>query len=961
MLKFFYLALHYLMLLVVALFLILLFALYHPRFIEIVSEEFSHNELISFSKIEGSMATHLSIYDLNYKDQLFIKELRLNYNLLSLLFAKLRLDQIEVIAPVIHHELYDSNISSSDSELDLPDFSIAKVIISDGLIHDGMDYALSLTLTNLTYQEGKAKIQSLSQTRLHVKSTPEVKLWLDANTLSYDKALHVKHINSKVAVDDNVIKIQGAIQSNTLKGRAQLLYAPELIRDIEGIFTNLPKALELTIKAADFQKAEVSTHVDSLSLHDQNLSFNALHIDADYRYGEEFIRLHVNHDINETHAHAKAEHDLRIGFDGTLSDALLLSHLKAPIALPFDQIEGALDLNNSLMIFTADTPHIHNTVRSHDFETFALESRIEDMNLSFLELLPKALKTYPFSSNIDLTYQRSANLLNGSIVAHTDHTAYIATLEYNAKHFASDGMIYTDGNTSFWQSIPIKDIENLHLITDFSFETSMLFLNSEELYVTLFDDNKTIRGWGSLASSDFNLHGRYGNEETKIRIDSHIPSLFTAIDTLYDMNLSEGVIFDCEMELNTTLRIDDRLHVNTQIALPWYLAMSDKENIIYGTDARMSLSFGDDILSIDTYRFHQFGKDFFATNPSRIWLDDAQKIQIDPFWINDGITLKGYYDLNSAELLLDADAQKYHYKGEEGESDIDLHVRLSHDENGSNVEGNVALSNTLITYKPVSSGVIKDDDIILIQDVKAPKKSPLSLNVQLYSQKPIRYKTQQVDVTFTPDITVYKEPLKELELLGWVTTDRGRAFNGGSEYEIKKSEVYFDGGAVNPFLNLHLFYEIDTKEIDIYVTHTLSSPVLLFTSNPPMSQSDIISYLLFGTPANSSFDSDGEGNSNGINAANIFLGTGLKQMIGDTTGLHLETLNLLSKKDGGVGFEVGTRISRDVRIVLKNDDIFSMVLQMNLTRELRLDVDVEETGQGVNIIYVKDYRDFLKK
>jgi autotransporter translocation and assembly factor TamB len=128
-----------------------------------------------------------------------------------------------------------------------------------------------------------------------------------------------------------------------------------------------------------------------------------------------------------------------------------------------------------------------------------------------------------------------------------------------------------------------------------------------------------------------------------------------------------------------------------------------------------------------------------------------------------------------------------------------------------------------------------------------------------------------------------------------------------------------------------------------------------------MSQSDIISYLLFGTPANSSFDSDGEGNSNGINAANIFLGTGLKQMIGDTTGLHLETLNLLSKKDGGVGFEVGTRISRDVRIVLKNDDIFSMVLQMNLTRELRLDVDVEETGQGVNIIYVKDYRDFLKK
>jgi hypothetical protein len=92
----------------------------------------------------------------------------------------------------------------------------------------------------------------------------------------------------------------------------------------------------------------------------------------------------------------------------------------------------------------------------------------------------------------------------------------------------------------------------------------------------------------------------------------------------------------------------------------------------------------------------------------------------------------------------------------------------------------------------------------------------------------------------------------------------------------------------------------------------------------------------------------------------MILGTGLKQMIGDTTGIRVDTINLLSKKDGGLGFEVGTRLNKDVRLVLKNDDIFSMVLQLSLTRSVRLDVDVKETGQGVNIIYVKDYRDIFK-
>jgi hypothetical protein len=83
-------------------------------------------------------------------------------------------------------------------------------------------------------------------------------------------------------------------------------------------------------------------------------------------------------------------------------------------------------------------------------------------------------------------------------------------------------------------------------------------------------------------------------------------------------------------------------------------------------------------------------------------------------------------------------------------------------------------------------------------------------------------------------------------------------------------------------------------------------------------------------------------------------------MISDTTGIKVDTLNILNSQNGGLGFEVGTQVSDRLRILLKNDVEFSAILQYKLNRWLRLDVDVKETGQGVRVIYVKDMRDPFK-
>jgi len=92
-----------------------------------------------------------------------------------------------------------------------------------------------------------------------------------------------------------------------------------------------------------------------------------------------------------------------------------------------------------------------------------------------------------------------------------------------------------------------------------------------------------------------------------------------------------------------------------------------------------------------------------------------------------------------------------------------------------------------------------------------------------------------------------------------------------------------------------------------------------------------------------------------ISASSLLLGTGLKQMFSQSAGIKIDTLNILTNKEGTLGYEIGSRYNKDIRILYRNDTASSVVVQYSLSKSLRVDVDVVQTGQGINIIYVKDF------
>ena len=120
-----------------------------------------------------------------------------------------------------------------------------------------------------------------------------------------------------------------------------------------------------------------------------------------------------------------------------------------------------------------------------------------------------------------------------------------------------------------------------------------------------------------------------------------------------------------------------------------------------------------------------------------------------------------------------------------------------------------------------------------------------------------------------------------------------------------------------------------------------------------MSQNDIMSYILFGSPADESFQGSRDASTS---VATMLLGFGLKNAIGSATGIRFDTFNILNTEEGGFGIEIGKRIGKRFRIIYRNDTLSSFIIQYKLSRSVRVDVDVKETGQGINVLYIKNFR-----
>ncbi len=151
----------------------------------------------------------------------------------------------------------------------------------------------------------------------------------------------------------------------------------------------------------------------------------------------------------------------------------------------------------------------------------------------------------------------------------------------------------------------------------------------------------------------------------------------------------------------------------------------------------------------------------------------------------------------------------------------------------------------------ITPGTQDADKPIVIADSQQPGLfAPLTADIRVLAPNNAWLKGQDLSAEIAGDIRVVKHPQGDFLLLGDLKAVRGNYFFMGKNFSIQKGTVTFLGlRELDPALDLQAETRIRSATIIVTVNGTAREPVLHLGSEPTMSESDIISLLVFGKPA----------------------------------------------------------------------------------------------------------------
>ncbi len=922
-LKHLFVTAHFLLVSLILTFSVILYIAFRPDGLEIVNTYFLKPLGIHYTHAEGSLLEGFTLHNI-HTDNSEAKTFKLKYNLVKMLNGEHTIDSIKIDG--LRLQLSDF-VSDNSSIWPFPTFKLSEVEITNLQLISTYPIELDIHGKNGTYDGDKLSFASLNAT--------------------------LKSRYASGAID-------GVVRNSSLVGIADIYPNASELSPYSGRFTTLPQAIRVKIAELSPEKALLQTTLDHLiSKQDATVKADTISLDFKYLYKDNFFDINALYALSRGSDSVKTKQHLRYTLQGTTTsefDGVVTS----AHPLPSNIIHGEFrdDLKGLQSILTLDGSTLN--VASKDYDNFDWKLQSHHQNLSFIPTLPEAIRTGSLELKAGGNYLLSTNILQGAIDAEHDHARFSGSFSTkNNQHFLVGNLILPS-DAPLWKNWAHKPPEHLSLSLSDETNATRLSLSGDSLALSAIISGEKLKGSGNYLGTFFDMSGSINSTRSSIDLETITPSLFTAVSKFRPLELHKGEYYDAEIRTKTHITYGNTLAIQSDIKIPWYATVFDSQRAYGGTDAQASLEYKEGNITVNGYRFEIANHSIATDKVSYLHINSAGDLVIDEFWLFDTLHLSGVVKSDlSASIRLQSD--RFSYKGPEGNAHASADITFVRDALANqNLSGNLNILDATITYLPLQEFKVMDDDIIIVQDVRPPSSIKLSMNLHVTAHQPIRFKTKELDLGLDPDITLWKEATEPIQILGMVTIASGTAVSAGKTFDIKHSEIYFGGDLpINPYLNITIGHEVDYNKIFIYVTHTLDSPIFLFSSDPMMSQNDIMSYLLFGGPANTISGGDGSTSTVRADATNFMLGAGLKGLISGATKLQIDTMNILTTAEGGMGFEVGARLNKDLRVLYKNDTVSSVQVQYSLNRWLRMDADIHELGQGINAIYIKDFRDFL--
>ena len=220
----------------------------------------------------------------------------------------------------------------------------------------------------------------------------------------------------------------------------------------------------------------------------------------------------------------------------------------------------------------------------------------------------------------------------------------------------------------------------------------------------------------------------------------------------------------------------------------------------------------------------------------------------------------------------------------------DLRAKLAPDE--IDVSGSVRLPKASFALRSQKSNVVETspDLVIVNAPAGAPKPEPrwkVSAQIRVLLGEEVTFSGFGLNAKIAGDVALTEVPGQPTTARGEVRVIKGQYDAYGQKLDVERGRLIFVGGPVaNPGIDARAVRKIEQVTAGVEIKGTLQAPQLTLFSNPAMSQSDALSYLVFGRPLEGASAEEGRSLAAAARALKLAGGERLAQRIGAVFGVE---------------------------------------------------------------------------
>ena len=329
-------------------------------------------------------------------------------------------------------------------------------------------------------------------------------------------------------------------------------------------------------------------------------------------------------------------------------------------------------------------------------------------------------------------------------------------------------------------------------------------------------------------------------------------------------------------------------------------------------------------------------------------------------------TFQGEFDIPTLSYTLDGDMENLKIKPKRISAALTGDIAVKGRGEQIDIKGKIGVEKLRVTLPdkpdkelPEIQFVDEDKEEFVVasgnEESFFDKNIALDMNVHMKRNNWVR--GQGANIELRGNLDIRKQFHESVRIVGNISVIRGTYENFGKVFRIEEGNVSFSGGEqINPFLDITALYRVSNINVYINIGGRAEEPKITLTSDPAMSETDIISYLVFG--ASSSDISSGERSAIGGVASGIAGGIAasqLERLMGGAVSLDVVSIS-------GTNVEIGKYLTEDLYIAYERGTTDSIIDSNNITynkvlveyhlfNNVTLDADVGGENPGADLFY----------